>query len=444
MYVRRVRLENIREFSGARTVDLSFPTQGSWTVLAGRNGSGKTTLLQAIALGVSGLSAAHSLMPELNIWPGARAEPGSVEVTVSRDHSADALIGPGRPVKGDYLLGLRWPEAANSSGEEPLQHVKTISVGHQSPERGPWAERPRGWLCAGYGPFRRLLGGSVEVQRLMLATGPVGRMATLFHEDASLAEGVTWLVNLHLRRLEQRPRAAETLDSVLDLLSDGLLPDGHRVGRVDSDGLWVTRPGDGNPYPLRAMSDGYRAVAALVLDIVRQVEASYRGLATAASRTGGIAFTAPGVVLIDEVDAHLHVTWQRVIGEWLRQHFPNIQFIVSSHSPYICQAADPGGLIRLPGPDEQRPPEVVDEALYRRIVYGTGDDAALSELFGLETPYSGRAERKRQRLVELERKLYAGTAQQAEIAEYQELAALLSSSLGTRVAEVAARLGADR
>jgi hypothetical protein len=107
-------------------------------------------------------------------------------------------------------------------------------------------------------------------------------------------------------------------------------------------------------------------------------------------------------------------------------------------------AIDPGGLIRLPGPDERQPPEVVGGELYQRIIYGSGDDAALSELFGLETPYSDRAERVRQRLVTLERKVYAETATEVEAAEYSNLSGLLNSSLEARVTEVAARLGGER
>jgi hypothetical protein len=268
-------------------------------------------------------------------------------------------------------------------------------------------------------------------------------MATLFHEDASLAEGISWLVDLHLRSLEKRPGAADLLKTVRTLLSDGLLPDGFEVKEINSDGLWVKRKGSKRAYPLREMSDGYRTVAALVLDMARQIYATYGDLY--AVRAGdGVAIGAPGVVLIDELDAHMHVTWQRQIGEWMRNHFPNIQFIVSSHSPYICQAADPGGLIRLPGPDERQPPEVVDDELYQRIIYGSGDDAALSELFGLETPYSDRAERMRQRLVALERKVYAETATDMETVEYSNLSVMLNSSLETRVTEVAARLGGER
>lgn len=449
MYVTRVRVEDIKGFTGSRTADLTLPARGGWTVIAGRNSSGKSTLLQAIALALGGPSAARSLVADFSDWPTTGADLGRVEARVVRDDPWDQPVGSGRPATRELVLGLQWSRTAEGGAGRTRRPVldpfgRSGALGaDRVAERGPWAENPRGWFCAGYGPFRRLVGGSGEAQRLMLAAGPTGRMATLFHEDASLAEGVPWLRDLHLRDLERRPGVGPLLEAVLRLLGDGLLPERYQITKVDSDGLWVAKSGNEQPYPLQEMSDGYRTVAALVLDIVRQIHAAYDDLATEPTDSGGIAVTAPGVVLIDEVDAHLHVTWQRRIGGWLREHFPNIQFIVSSHSPYICQDADPGGLIRLPGPDEHGPPTVVDEELYQRIVYGSGDDAALSELFGLETPYSDRAERKRQRLVELERKVYAGTASATEAAEYRDLSALLNSSLETRVTEVAARLDGE-
>ncbi|MET9108973.1 AAA family ATPase [Streptomyces zhihengii] len=275
-------------------------------------------------------------------------------------------------------------------------------------------------------------------------------MDTLFRDDAALSDSVGWVLDLHYRALEQEHEQQEEgtadqgaarplLDAVLDLLGDGLLPDRFQIRGVTSDGLWVRMPGR-KAFPLRELSDGYRSVAALVLDIVRQIHAAYGHLRIEDKEGGGAVILQPGVVLIDEVDAHLHVTWQRWIGDWLREHFPNIQFIVTSHSPYICQSADEGALIRLPGPEEDSPPAVVDEDLYRRVVYGSADDAVLSELFGLDTPYSSRAERLRQRLVALERKVYADTATAAETKEYKELSRLLTSSVQSRVAEVTARL----
>ena len=457
MYVSGIGFSNVRGFTGARAVDQlplpASPDGGSWTVLAGRNGSGKSTLLRALALAVAGPQVARTLVQDFSGWITTGEQSAWAEVYVEPDYAVDRLTGRGRAPQRSIVLGLDW--AVPEDDPVPLRHgapqqpqlapYDGVEFGWRDAARGPWANNPQGWFCAAYGPFRRLAGGSGEAQRLMLAPGPAGRMASLFHEDASLAEGVAWLKELRLRSLEEQQDATELLDTVLELLSDGLLPDGYRALRVNSDGLWVAPGGETErAYPLREMSDGFRTVASLVLDIVRQLQNAYGTLDAGADNDGHPVVRIPGVVIIDEVDAHLHVTWQRRIGGWLRTHFPRIQFIVTSHSPYICQAADPGGLIRLPGPEELRGPEVVDEALYRRVVYGSGDDAVLSELFGLETPYSNEAERQRGRLVQLERKVFRDEADEAELREYRELTDLLTSSLSARVDEVAARLGGGR
>ena len=266
-------------------------------------------------------------------------------------------------------------------------------------------------------------------------------MSSLFDESVSLVDAVDWLIEQRLYELEDRPGASEFLETMMVLLGHGLLPDGFRISKVDSDGLWVSH--QNSEFPLREMSDGYRAVTALVVDIVRQMSDSYDELKL--EYRGGVpTLPYPGVVLIDEVDAHLHVSWQKVIGTWLKEHFPDIQFIVTTHSPYICQSADPGGLIRLPAPGEPRPPRVVSQDLYERVVYGSGDDAVLTELFGVDTPYSAEAERMRRRLGDLEIKVLNGSASDEERDEYKTLSTTLTSSLSARADEVAARLGREQ
>ena len=187
------------------------------------------------------------------------------------------------------------------------------------------------------------------------------------------------------------------------------------------------------------MSDGYRTVAALVVDILKQIHDAY-GELVLDTTDGTPNVPNSGVVIIDEIDAHLHVSWQKRIGGWLKAHFPNIQFIVTTHSPYICQAADPGGLIRLPGPDEESPVEVVPQHLYDRVIFGSGDDAVLSDLLGLVTPYSDQAEQKREELLALELDVVRGRASEEEKVQYRYLKRQLASSPATGVDEIAARL----
>ncbi|NUV69524.1 ATP-binding protein [Streptomyces sp. CAI-121] len=450
MYVSRVYVENIKSFHGSRVVDLTLTrpdgTHAGWTVLAGRNGSGKTTLLRALALALSGPVAARGLVQGFENWMSRGAVESSAQAKIVRDAAFDKFSASGR-TQTNFWAGLRWTaptEGASSrkSAQPALEGIRqNPNAKSATPaQRGPWADNPVGWFCAAYGPFRRMAGGSGEVQRLMLASGPVARQASLFHEDASLAEGVAWLIEQHLRALEGREGAAALKRAALSVLGHGLLPDGYRVEDVDSEGLWVTR--DGHRYPLREMSDGFRTVAALVVDLLKQIHDAFGDEAFSGDdgEGGPSLLHVPGVVIIDEIDAHLHVSWQRRIGPWLTEHFPNIQFIVTTHSPYICQAADPGGLIRLPGVEEDAAPEVVPEDLYERVVYGSGDDAVLSDLFGLDTPYSEQAERRRAEFVALESRVYEGDTSPETVERYKKLKELLTSSPAARVHEMSAQL----
>jgi energy-coupling factor transporter ATP-binding protein EcfA2 len=443
MHISNVRLRNIRGFYDKREVDLNLTrpdgSHAGWTVIAGRNGSGKTSLLRAIALAVSGPAVARSLVPDFEDWVTIGRPEASAEVRLSYDAGVDRWSGAGRTPNTAFLASLRWSADVNHDDAERrgMQPGLKGSGTRNYHTRGPWQDNPTGWFCAAYGPFRRLVGGSGDAQRLMLSPGPVARLASLFHEDASLTEGVGWLVEQHLRSLEGRPGARALKNTAIRILGDGLLPDGYRIVDVNSEGLWVRS--DGHRFPLREMSDGYRTVAALVVDLIKQMNEAF-GRIWLDDSDDVPAVVWPGVVIIDEADAHLHVTWQKRIGAWLKAHFPNMQFIVTTHSPYICQAADEGGLIRLPGPDENEPPRVVEQDLYERVVFGSGDDAVLSELFGLDTPYSERAERLRRELIALEVDVISGNASQADVTRYQELRRLLASSSVARSDEVAARL----
>jgi len=142
-----------------------------------------------------------------------------------------------------------------------------------------------------------------------------------------------------------------------------------------------------------------------------------------------------GVVLIDEVEAHLHLSVQQQIGFTLTDRFPTVQFLVTTHSPYVCQAADV--VVRL---DPQRGAYTADEALLDRVIYGSGDDAALSDLFALESPYSPPSQALREELVTLEMAVLDGTASAAQVERYHAIQGLLTSSPTARSEEVKARL----
>jgi hypothetical protein len=247
----------------------------------------------------------------------------------------------------------------------------------------------------------------------MTAPGRPASLVSLFHDGASLSEALTWLQQLYLRRLKGAADAERTEKLVIELLNDGLLPEEMHVVRVTSEGLWV-RTLDGTELRLQALSDGHRTVTALVLDLLRQLIRTYGELRVVAGAPG-IEFAHEGVVLIDEMDMHLHVSWQKQIGFWLKKHFPHLQFIVTTHSPFICQAADEGGLVRLSASGEDDQARIIEGVPFDRVVNGAVDDVVLTDLFGLDTTYSERTVALRAEVARLETKAGRSRITDAEL-----------------------------
>ena len=114
--------------------------------------------------------------------------------------------------------------------------------------------------------------------------------------------------------------------------------------RFDSKRLEViVEFNDGRLQPFSHLSDGQRNVAALAGDIaVRMAQLNPHLGEDAQTQT-------PGIVLIDELDLHLHPKWQRHIVTDLRRAFPLVQFIATTHSPFIIQSLREGELLMLQG-----------------------------------------------------------------------------------------------
>lgn len=387
MYIQRVVLENLKGF---RSLDFSFQRPdgrlAGWTVLTGDNGSGKTALLKAIALALVGPDVGRALQPSLRGWIREGRETAEVAVQI-RVQDEDKFT-TGRRYSDSFWSELELQK--NGGPEVSMKRGSKRSGSKRGALNGPWADNTAGWFAAGYGPFRRLYGASPEAQRLMSGPSRVARFATMFKEDATLLECEIWLRDLSHKSLEQRPREKRVLGQITSLLNDDFLRNDLRVERVDSDGLWL-RDAAGTILSLSDMSEGYRAALALMIDMLRHMDQVYGDQPLVEHKDGTAIVPHPGVVLIDEIDAHLHPAWQREIGFWLKKRFPNIQFIVTTHSALVCQAADENGIFHLPPPGSDELPFQLDDEEYWRIVRSKADDVYLSPAFGLTQTRSPEA-----------------------------------------------------
>jgi hypothetical protein len=147
---------------------------------------------------------------------------------------------------------------------------------------------------------------------------------------------------------------------------------------------------------------------------------------------GRVIISRSGVVLIDEIDAHLHPSWQREIGFWLKRHFPKVQFLVTSHSPIILQAADPNGLFVLPEPGSEDEPRALTQEEYLKVIASRPDTILRSPAFGsMPNTRSEPVVEKRARYSRLQAKKRAGgKLSAAEAHEMMDLLPFVSTDEG--------------
>ena len=410
MYISKVHLKNIRGFKDLEfSFDRGDGTYAGWTVLTGDNGSGKSTLLKAIAIALTGTDTARAFQPSFHRWINEGEIEAGIELEIVNHATDDYYTDGGRtPTSGRFPVNIELTKGA----KEPILQAKK-STNNNRPtnktlaERSIWSPEAKGWFSCGYGPFRRVFGASPVAMRQMVAP-TTERFVTMFQEAASLEEVDQWLRSLSHKKLENRQEETKQLELLIEMLGDNLLPNQISIDRVDSDGLWL-KDRKGLDLAWGEMSDGYRAALALLADIIRHLIRTF-GIEQFSQKndSGKTIVQRSGVVLIDEIDAHLHPEWQREIGFWLKDHFPNIQFIVTSHSPLICQAADENGLFVLPEPGSGNAPRALSREERQRIISSTPDTILRSPAFGLQNTRSEPAVQAQAQYSKLKAKQRAG------------------------------------
>lgn len=358
VYFLSLQVENVRCFGPKQTLDLSegHGRPAKWTVLLGDNGTGKTTLLQCLA-GVVVESVATSDGGRLAM-PRVFGPYGTeLRSTLDRSQSEHAVIQVEMAV-GERLESVALPSRARIDVRLPGVFPDIDA-------------RLQGAFCQGYGATRRIgMTALAEAQTEHAC-------ASLFSEDASRVNAEEWLLRADYaasKDSEIKDALAAQRDKVLEILTN-VLPD---VTEIAIRGPRKDRPTPyaefKTPYGWVEIDDlgmGYRAMIAWVVDLASRMFERYPDSPNPISE--------PAIVLVDEIDLHLHPQWQRTIMDYLGERFTDTQFIVTAHSPLVVQAAAGANIALLRREGDH---VIIDNSI--EAVEGWRVDQILtSDLFGL-------------------------------------------------------------
>jgi hypothetical protein len=365
MYIKSIDITDIRSIEHFHW-ELDKPDEelAGWHVLIGDNGSGKSTVLKSLALGLVGEAQAQALSQYWLEWQPSDEVTGTIYIDIYMDKQfAEPIQKPLSPElspPSDIMVTL---ERDTLVMYTPFPFLKSLR---------------HGFFSAAYGPFRRFSGGTPANKR---ASSRRLAHLSIFGEEIALSDALDWLKELRFKELEEDPESGILAKIRRFINQKGFLPHNVRLQEVTSNGVFFT-DAKGTTILVEQLGDGYRSILSMVFDIIRHMELAYDKYDLFSD--DGTKIIMPGVVLIDEVDAHLHPEWQRTIGYWLTDHFPKIQFIVTTHSPLVCQAAVRGSIWRLPAPgsDEQAHQIAPDSEAWKRLVYGDILEAYSTALFG--------------------------------------------------------------
>jgi energy-coupling factor transporter ATP-binding protein EcfA2 len=393
-----------------------------WHVILGDNGSGKSSFLRAIALALVGPWEAAGLRQSWNEWIRTGADEAAIELSLADPRVSVPIV-------------LRRTSVAI---EESTASEERMAIEAGAPVirtlRNLWGPGTAGsgvtkgsWFCASYGPFRRFTGGDKELEKLYANQPRLARHLSMFGEAVALTEALSWLQSLKFKHLEGNSEGELLVPIMAFINQPGFLPHGVRLQDVTSSGVEFV-DASGFVVPVQSLSDGYRSVLSMTFELVRQMAITYEPAGLFSDNHTQVV--GRGIVIVDEIDAHLHPSWQRTIGVWFQRHFPNLQFIVSTHSPLICQAAEIGSVFRLPQPSADPSSdrgEMVTGLARKRLLYGNVLDAYGTGVFGDGVTRSDSGQEKLERLAELNTQELDGELTADEQRDQAELRAILAT-----------------
>jgi PAS domain-containing protein len=356
-HISGIKLSNIRGF---RELHVSLdPGSRRRTLIIGKNGTCKSTLLRAVALGIAGSYQANQLLGEPL---GSVLARGALSGNIYLDLFPEYVVGG-----GTYASSYHDLDIVRKGENEVAEYGSAASILSSSQESGFYRE----WdlFVCGYGAGRFGTRADSTQQGYRVSSA----VASLFRYDQALADP-----ELTLRRL-QSLFGTQIYDRTLLGLKRALgLSEEDEIAPRPGGGVVVSGPTVGSAIPLETWADGYRLTFSWLLDLY-----AWAMQAGTIDEEGHVR----GILLIDEIEQHLHPSMQAEILPRLSDLFPKMQIFATTHSPLVALDAAPEELVvlRREGDQVVMAPEVPDYLGYS--VDDMLSDPRLfdSEVYGTET-----------------------------------------------------------
>lgn len=325
---------------GFEQLDITFETDV--TLIAGVNGVGKSTVLRALAVLLSRAMPEftpsrsvplyftdddiHGNKASLEVSARIQIDGQTINVGVQRLRAADD--------KGDRFMLLRQTEAESSATnfaealsartltgelEAGIKETRDALASMKSATHPP--------LAVYFSPKRQLPGQPRSLPEAKPFDQSIAYGRALQDREVELREFMHWFRTQEKLIATNEPRRLKVLDALRAVVSE-LLPEFGNLRIQEQPRLGFVLDKRGQPFFLHQLSDGERGLLALVFDLTRR-------LAIANPDSDNPIAEGVALVLIDEIELHLHPKWQRDVLQRLRDIFKACQFVVTTHSPLV-------------------------------------------------------------------------------------------------------------